>query len=364
MTVVVCPEVPPHVVGGLGRYAERMIRALAEAGAPVTVLAAGAGPRAERHGSVTIRRLPPRGPAPSGRGPRLIGRNLLYSARATYAILRRPRRDVVAVHDWMGCLTGIACRLAGRRVVFHVHNTELRALAALETAQARLATAIVVPSSTMGTELVGRGWPADRIRVIPHGADDPALDVDPGEAKAVRDRYPPGPLLVFAGRLSAAKGVPTLLAAMRELPDVTLVLCGDGSPHTDEGALVSAAIRDLGLAGRVVALRRFLPAAEVYAHFLAADVCVFPSRYEPFGLVAVEAMALGRPVVLGPGHAPELGPALRCTGEDPRELAALIRRALAGEAPVDAAREHVTRTFRWSRTAAETLRCYAEAARR
>ena len=386
---MVCAEVPPDVVGGLGRYAERLLGRLATAGVPVEVLGLGAGPRRERHGDVTVHRLGPR-PARGGRGLRLVARNLAYTARATARILRGPRRGaVVAVHDWMGCLTGIACRLAGRPVVFHVHNAELTAgswrtrpalataLAGLETAQARLAAAVVVPSSTMRDQLAGRGWPAARIRVIAHGAEDPDLDrlaaLPAAErarrAAAVRARYPAGPLLVYAGRLSAAKGVPTLLAALAEVPGCTLMLCGERSPHTAEGAEVDAAVERLGLAGRVVALHRLLPAPDLYDHFLAADVCVFPSRYEPFGLVAVEAMALGRPVVLGPGHAPELaGPAaLRCTGETPGELAAVLRRALADEAWRAAAAEHgrawVTAAFGWDRTVAATLRCYADAAR-
>jgi glycogen synthase len=346
---VVCAEVPPHVVGGLGRYAERTLGRLA-AEVPVTVHAQD-------------------GARPARRGARLVARNLAYTARSTARILASPRRGaVVAVHDWMGCLTGLACRLAGRPVVFHVHNRELstaprtalgRGLAALEAAMARLAAATIVPTSTMRTELAARGWP--RVRVVPHGAGDPGPDRLPDD---VRARYPAGPLLVYAGRYSAAKGVPTLLDALTRLPGVTLVLCGDGSPHTAEAADVAALIADLGLAGRAIALRRFLPAAELAAHFLAADACVFPSTYEPFGLVAVEAMALGRPVVVGPGYAPEVaGPARRCAADDPAELAELIGQALADPAAGPAGREHA-RSFDWDRTVAATLRCYAEAVAR
>lgn len=406
---MLCPEVPPHVVGGLGRYAERIMGRLATAGVPVDVLGLdvpGTGPRRERHGDVTLHRLGPLLPRPRrrrpradiGRGPRLVARHLAYSARAAYRVLTdRTPGAVVAVHDWMGAPAGIACRLAGRPVVFHVHSTEMTVgttwrtrppaasgLAALETAQARLAAAVVVPSSTMREQLVDRGWRADRIRVIPHGVGDPDLDRTaalPAAERArrvaeVRDRYgiaPGGRLLVYAGRLSASKGVPTLLAALPRLldlvPDCTLVLCGAGSPHTEEDARVAAAIAGSGLAGRAVALHRFLPAARLYEHLLAADACVFPSRYEPFGLVAGEAMALGRPVVLGPGYAPELAgdAALRCTRDDPAELAAVLHRALTDTGWAATAgergRAHAA-TFRWERTVADTLRCYAEAVRR
>lgn len=403
---MLCPEVPPHVVGGLGRYAERLMGRLATAGVPVDVLGldvTGAGPRRERHGDVTLHRLGPllrrHGSGRDiGRGPRLIARHLAYSARAAYRVLTdRTPGAVVAVHDWMGAPAGIACRLAGRPVVFHVHSTEMTVgttwrtrpaaasgLAALETVQARLAAATIVPSTTMRDQLVDRGWPADRIRVVPHGVGDPDLDRTaalPAAERArrvaeVRGHYgvaPGGRLLVYAGRLSASKGVPTLLAALPRLlelvPDCTLVLCGAGSPHTDEDARVAAAITDARLTGRAVALHRFLPAARLYEHLLAADVCVFPSSYEPFGLVAGEAMALGRPVVLGPGYAPELAgdAALRCTRDDPAELAAVLHRALTDTGWAAAAggkgRAHAA-TFRWERTVADTLACYAEAVRR
>lgn len=372
--VLVCAEVPPYVVGGLGRYAERMIVELAGGDVPVTVLGAGPRARDDRRGAVTVRHLGALGPAPAGRGLRLVTRRLGYAARAAAAILRSPRGTVVAVHDWMGCPAGIVAALAGRRVVLHLHNSELpasgsvlgRLLGALETVQARLATAVIVPSSTTRAELVARGWPADRLRVVPHGCDDAELRyaaaAPPSEVEAVRARYPAGPLVVFAGRLADAKGVPVLLEAMTRLPQATLVLCGDGTPHTDEGDRTDAAIEELGLTGRVVALHRFLPAAELYAHYRAADVCVFPSRYEPFGLAAVEAMALGRPVVLGPGHPPELGPAPRCSGDDPDELARLLQEAISGRNPAEACHRHVTSTFRWERTAAETMRIYTEVA--
>jgi glycogen(starch) synthase len=397
---VVCTELPPDVTGGLGRYAERLLPELGGSGVQVEVFGEAGqrshskGPyrRTERLGGVTVHRLRvPRRPAPAR-----IAALLAFNVRVAARILRGRARSgtVVAVHDWMGCLAGILCRLLGRvPVVFHVHTCEHHSapgarrtpitagMIALENAQARLADLIVVPSASMRDELVARGWPSARMRVVPHGFEDPELvrlAGLPGAAREriraeVRARYLPGGegrLIVFAGRLSPHKGVPALIRAVPELlrdrdGDLRVVLLGGRAP----GPEVTRLIEREGAGAHVAVVDRFLDPAEVFAHFLAADVCVFPSSYEPFGLVAVEAMALGRPVVTGPGFSPEvLGDgAIRCRTGSPDELAAALARCL--DDPEHAAAlgrrgaEHVRARYSWALTAKATLAAYAEVAR-
>ncbi|MFC6679590.1 glycosyltransferase family 4 protein [Nonomuraea ferruginea] len=316
---------------------------------------------------------------------------VVFNVRVAARILRgggRRSGAVVAVHDWMGCIAGILCRVVGRMpVVFHVHTCEhntapwarrtavTAGITALENAQARLANLIVVPSAGMRDELVARGWPPGRLRVVPHGFEDPELVRLAGLSPAERDRlraevrarYLPGGagrLVVFAGRLSPHKGVRTLIEAvplLRDRGDLRVVLIGSG-----DDAEVARLIQREGVGGHVVAGYRFLDPPEVFAHFLAADVCAFPSSYEPFGLVAVEAMALGRPVVVGPGYSPEVvgDGAVRCRTGEPEELAAALSRCLddpehaAGLARRGA--EHVRARYSWTRTAETTLAAYAE----
>jgi glycogen(starch) synthase len=373
---VVCTEVPPNVVGGLGRYAERMFPALRASGVPIEVYGMTSRPRQAVRPLVRIAGL------------------IAFNVRVAARILRAGGRSesVVAVHDWMGCIAGILCRLVGRMpVVFHVHTCEhntapgarrtavTAGITALENAQARLASLIVVPSAGMRDELVARGWPPGRLRVVPHGFEDPELVRLAGLSGAERDRlrakvradYLPGGagrLVVFAGRLSSHKGVHTLIKAvpalLRDRGDLRVVLVGSG-----DGAEVTRLIEREGVGGHVVAGYRFLDPPEVFAHFLAADVCAFPSSYEPFGLVAVEAMALGRPVVVGPGYSPEVvgDGAVRCRTGEPEELAAALSRCLddpehaAGLARRGA--EHVRARYSWARTAETTLAAYAEVAR-
>ncbi|GGS56370.1 hypothetical protein GCM10010156_13680 [Planobispora rosea] len=439
---VVCSEIPPDVVGGLGRYAERMMDALRGGGVPVTVYGTarrGRSPRIERRGDVTLHRLATASSdhARNSRTPQVLRRAakiaglLAFNVRVAGRILRaeagrsRAARSghgrsgteqsgagrsgagrsgtgrsgaVVAVHDWMGAPAGILCRLLGRLpVVFHVHTRELNAapsgarsllaacLDAVETAQARLADLIIVPSAGVREDLAARGWPGERLRVLPHGFEEPELlrlAALPGDERAhvasrVRSRYLPGGegrLVVFAGRLSPHKGVHTLIRAVprlvRRYGDLRVVIIGAQLPQTDDNAVVARLIEEAGVGGHVVAEYRFLDPAELFAHFLAADVCVFPSVYEPFGLVAVEAMALARPVLVGPGYSPEVvgDGALRCARDCPEELSAALSRCL--DDPAEAARlaargaAYVRERYSWFRTAEQTLAAYAEAARR
>lgn len=412
---LVCSELPPNVFGGLGRYIERVMRHYEGGVVAVDVFGLNVpvrGPTRERCGAVTVHRLAPR--RWGRRAPRSVPaepvwfqrlclglRYLTFNLEVTARILTSDRgRDgsVVAVHDWMGCVTGILCRVFGKTVVFHVHSNDVTihttwrdrgvvpwAIAILETTQALLAHRVVVPTSTMRDMLVARGWKARKIDVIAHGYDDPDIAaiarLGTDETATLRadiaDRYldtPAQPLLVYAGRLAPMKGVFTLLEAMALLPgsgvDPMLLLIGNESPHANENAAVRDQIDRLDLRARVIPFFRFLDSADLYGHFLAADVCVFPSSYEPFGLVAVEAMALARPVVLGRGYAPEIAGhadrlTLQCTTDAPRELADLLHRALtdsdwSSTAPARAQR-YVRQRFTWARTGRATLRTYADA---
>ncbi|MGC5009909.1 glycosyltransferase family 4 protein [Streptosporangium sp. DT93] len=417
---VVCAETPPDVVGGLGRYAERMMAAMRHLGTPVEVFGATSRrgvPRTERLGDVTLHRVRvPGGDLAGNRAPgggggvarmptavldvvRMIG-ILVFNVRVAARVIRTGAGrsgSVVVVHDWMGCVAGILCRVLARTpVVFHVHTRELNAapsrrrspvaagIAALETAQARTARLIVVPSAGMRDDLVACGWPADRLRVIPHGFEDPELlrlAALPGDERdrlrdEVRRRHLPGGegrLVVFAGRLSPHKGVRTLVRAAplitRDRDDVRIVLIGAQAPRTDDNAEVARLIDETDVGRHVAAGYRFLDSAEVFAHFLAADVCVFPSTYEPFGLVAIEAMALARPVVVGPGYSPEVvgDGAARCGSDSPRELAATLLRYLddprAASLLGERGAAHVRERYTWARTAELTLAAYAEPSR-
>ncbi len=411
----VSSELPPHVIGGLGRYVERMTGALATAGARVEMYGfaprEGGTPRSSI-GPVAMNRVgrAPRGASSgAGRAPRAVAvaaaaaGHLVFGVRVAARILRSDRGTadpIVVVHDWMGCLAGVLCAVLGRRrVVFHLHSSEhgdagsarrtagARALVALENLQARLADRIVVPTERMRAGLIQRGWTADRIAVIPHGVEDPALarvaDLTDEErdrvVDGIRGRYlrdPTGALLIYAGRMAAHKGIDALLLALPGLlrirPDLMLVVIAQDTPFSRDSLRIIELIATLGLESRVHLVHRFLPSRELFEHLIAADVCIYPSRYEPFGLIAVESMALGRPVVVGPGYSSEVvgadeDAALRCTGSGIDELTSLVGDCLADRDAAERrglrSRAYVEQRFRWSDTAHRSLAVYDQAIR-
>ena len=108
----------------------------------------------------------------------------------------------------------------------------------------------------------------------------------------------PEPLLLYVGRLQPIKGLETLLDAMARLPEATLLIIGgdQDEPDNGHGSGLREQVRALGLSRRV----RFLgaqPQRRLRLFYAAADATVMPSYYESFGMVALEAMACGSPVV-------------------------------------------------------------------
>ena len=144
------------------------------------------------------------------------------------------------------------------------------------------------------------GLPACRLRVIPCGVDLDAFT--PGSARErrqARERLAPGdePVLLSVGRLDPIKGLDLLLesVALLRTPARLIVIGGDpdGDPEVDR---LRSLADDLGIADRA-----HFPGAvaqtELLSYYRAADALVVTSRYESFGLAAVEALASGTPVV-------------------------------------------------------------------
>jgi glycosyltransferase involved in cell wall biosynthesis len=150
----------------------------------------------------------------------------------------------------------------------------------------------------MTREFLEHGVAPERIRRIPNGVDTTVFR-PAAAAERLRLRrelgLPDVPIAVYTGRLVTYKGLPTLLRAWREVPGALLVLVGEGGAdvHACERALRETASAP-GMQGRV----RFAGAVERVEEWLrAADLFVFPTENEAFGLSLVEAMACGLPCV-------------------------------------------------------------------
>lgn len=173
---------------------------------------------------------------------------------------------------------------------------------------------------------VSRGWGLDRERlsVLPNPA--PAVPELPTRAELRGELELDGPTLAFAGRLGPQKSLDVALQAVAELPDVSLVVAGDGP---DRDALERRA-RELGVDGRA----RFLgsvPRDAVLRLFRAADASLLSSSWENLPHTVLEALAVGSPVIAtAVGGVPEVvrdgENGLLVPARDPRALAGAIRR--------------------------------------
>jgi glycosyltransferase involved in cell wall biosynthesis len=241
-----------------------------------------------------------------------------------------------------------------------------------ETVSASIrASRLVLTVSDFSRREIERFFPEARGRVIaiPHGADDD-LPPAPGRDDARRALGVPGPVILTVGAILNRRPLPTLLRAAAALrprfPALTVAVVGEN--RTQPPADLGRAVADAAMEGRV-RLEGFLDDAALARWYAAADVFVFLSDYEGFGLPALEAMARGVPVVAS--RAPALGEifaeaALLADPRDEREVADAIGRALSDDglrADLVARGRALAARFSWAEAARRTWECLASAAR-
>lgn len=184
---------------------------------------------------------------------------------------------------------------------------------------------LVANTEDIADWIVRQGWPAGQVSCIPNfaGAPDEPDPVD----RASLDTPEGVPLLLGMGRLHESKAHDVSLQALTQIPDAYLWIAGAGPLEAKLRGLAEA----LGVAGRV----RFLGwRTDASALYRTADVCVFPSRYEPLGNVVIQAWAHGLPVVAAASQGPAAlirddDDGLLVPVDDADALAASVRRLLA-----------------------------------
>ncbi|MFF4494915.1 glycosyltransferase [Streptomyces sp. NPDC001546] len=297
--------------------------------------------------------------------------------------------DVVHSHFWM---SGVAALIAVRDLklpflhTYHALGTVKRRHQGAEDTSPRQRIAyerdiglrcdrVLATCRDEVAELVRMGVPAGQADVVPCGVDPQRFRPDgPSAARDPRYRH----RLLQLGRLVPRKGTAVSIAALARIPDAELVVVG-GPPagpldEDPEARRLRRLAREAGVEDRVSFLGG-LTGEEVPAVLRSADVVLCPADYEPFGIVPLEAMACGRPVVASavggqldtvvPGQTGLLVPP-----GDPAALAGAVAQLLARPAVRAsygaAARSRALALYGWDRVAGATERSYrsVRAARR
>jgi glycogen(starch) synthase len=382
-------EYPPIVEGGLARHVAKLAQALVAEGVAVTVLTRGRVgdlPQEVRAG-VRVHRVPePRKPRDLDafvEWVEAMDQDMLDAGRA---LARKATFDVVHGHDWL--VASAAARLAHELelpYVTTVHATEhgrhqgwvdkhpQAHIHGVEAWMAQRADRVVVCSSYMRDHVADVfGVPDGRVEVIPNGIDPADLGcVDDLDALRARFAAPEDKLVLLVGRLVYEKGFQLALDALKPVIDrvggVRFLVAGSGTHEAE----LKAQARRLGLTRHGTFLG-WIGDDILHSLYRIADLTVVPSIYEPFGLVALEAMASGCAcIVADTGGLREVVPnddvGLRFRSRDPRSLAAMMERVLIDDALrerlVAEASEHV-RTFGWPEVARRTAGVYAQLAAR
>jgi glycosyltransferase involved in cell wall biosynthesis len=400
-------ECPPQLVGGLGTYAEYITRQYIDLGHDVTVFTLNNGNLKTNEVLRGVEVHRPQIADASNIWPFFVADdlkkwgtnikffndifiyNILSATKFINNLIRKEhyKFDVVCVHDWLSSIAGLVIKNETNiPVAFHVHSTEWgrsggqgsEVVSHFERAMAQNSDKIITVSYAMQENLIRHGWSPGKISVVWNGVDpdryDPAK-IQKADAEQIRRNYGiPNDwnMLLFVGRLAWVKGVRNLLQAMplvlKEYPKTKLVILGKG----DEQADVVQTAERLNIKENVVYRFDFVSETERILHYAAADVCIFPSTYEPFGIVSLEAMALEKPIVVGArgvvgfkeqvvnGGSEQTG--VHINGEDPADIAWGIKQTLKdpGQARIwgEKGRKRALEYFTWRKVAEETLKIY------
>ncbi len=380
-------EYPPVIEGGLARHVRKLSEHLVREGAEVHVLTRGgdhASAAQKRHGVVVHRVSEP--PFPTDVKAFLhwveaMNRDMGELGEELHEALRF---DLIHSHDWLvaGAAERVA-RRARRPWLTTVHATEFgrhqgwvqkppqSQIHAAERAMVRRADHVITCSRYMRSHVaaVFNLSPA-RITAIQNGIDPGDLEPITHDLVELRTRFakPDQRLVLLVGRLVYEKGFHLALDALApvigKLGAVRFVVAGTG---TAEAELRRQAWR-LGLS-RQGAFLGWVGDDMLHSLYRVADLCIVPSIYEPFGLVALEAMASGcLCVVADTGGLREVVPGdgtvgLRFPSRDSDALGAILERVLFDDVEraqlIAEAREHVLR-FDWAEVARQTLAVYRE----
>ncbi len=306
-------EYPPRIVGGIARVVNDLSKRLIKDGHEVTVVTYKEGnvPYYELDKGVKVYRVDNFMINATNFIDWIMQLNFNMIAKASEIIQKEGKFDVIHAHDWLVAYAAKTLKQSfDIPLVSTIHATEAGRNSGIRDSQQKYindtewmltyeSTEVIVNSNYMKGELQRLfGLPFEKINVVPNGVNlnlfnDIERDYDFRRRYAMDNEK----IILFMGRLVYEKGIQTLIAAMPKVlqyyNDAKLVIAGKGG-MIDE---LRNQVNYLGLGSKVY-FTGYLGSKDVQKMYKCADVAVFPSTYEPFGIVALEGMLSGTPVVV------------------------------------------------------------------
>ena len=306
-------EYPPRVVGGIAKVVYDLSRTLIKDGHDVTVVTYKEGdvPYFEDDKGVKVYRVDNYMINPNNFIDWIMQLNFNLVAKANEIMAEQGKFDVIHAHDWLVAYAAKTLKNSYHiPIVSTIHATEAGRNSGIHDEQQRYindtewmltyeSSEVIVNSNYMKGELQRLfGLPYEKINVVPNGVN---LSLFNGIERDYnfRRKYAMDneKIILFMGRLVYEKGVQHLIAAMPKIlngyHDSKLVVCGKGAMLDELRAQANA----MGI-GNKVYFAGYMNGKDVQRMYKAADIAVFPSTYEPFGIVALEAMLSENPVVV------------------------------------------------------------------
>jgi glycogen synthase len=377
-------EYPPRVIGGLARHAEGLSRALASLGHEVHVVTLDfpGAPYEEADSLLYVHRVAVDLPAPTFHTWVLLF-NHFFEKRVGQLAKKYGQPDIVHVHDWLTVSAGVASKhLMRAPLVMTFHSTESSRSSSFRTPESAMvgglewwgsyeAAKVIAVSEWMKSEVVSQfKVPPNKVVEIPNAVDMAKFEksVDVAATRRKWNVQPGERLIAAVGRLTSQKGFDDLIRALpvvqKSIPGAKLLVMGDGYMRGELEALAKGE----GVAARTT-FAGFVSDDDLVDAIKSSDMVAVPSRFEPFGIIALEAMAAGVPVVVsrvgGLAEIVEDGiDGLEVDPNSPHSIAEATIRLLSDQALASRltarAREKV-KTYNWKRWAEKTLEVYEAA---
>lgn len=378
-------EFPPKTVGGLARHVNDLSKAMARLGENIHVItcpAEGVGDY-QLVGGVHVHRVSSR-ELTAAEFMEWVDQLNKAMVKKAGSLLSSERFDIIHAHDWLVQDAAIMLSVNNKlplAATIHateygrnrgIHNDIQRRIHNLEERLVKSADAVICCSNYMVEEIVRLfGITRRNVFSIPNGVDPANLGIPRQLVPGEKEPYSSEKTILFIGRLVPEKGVQVLLEAffilLQQFSDLKLLVGGTG-PYSE---YLKTRAGEMGLGGKTEFLG-FLGEEQRNYHLKQADVAVFPSLYEPFGIVALEAMAAQIPVIVSDtGGLSEVVThgidGYKAPPGRPDILAYYIREVLVNPGLArDLSRrawKKVLTVYDWQNIAVETLEAYREAGR-